>query len=438
MQRRLILAILFACGLSFTYSQPTTGPAYPVIGKPCPDFNFNDVTNYRRESISLKDYSDSYLIIEFWSTHCISCIENFEHLNKVAERFKEKLNVLLVATDEQSSRAVYEKFRKKLSLMLPNAYDNMIFERFGIESVPHFVWVNNKGIVKYITSVEEVTDENIKSFIEGKEMKLPETSSFFSEKSEIPFDYGQTFLVNGNGGNDSNFLFRTLLASWNVKLRVLYNGYFKTMPQKPNEISIIGASVGKLYELAYYERKYAIPLLPDNNYGKYWIRPILKVKDSSVFNADYSSGKNVFCFSLKVQSSKASDSSMQKILQSELKNYFGYKVAIEERLMPCWKLTATKKAIKELKSKGGDAAFDGNLLSGFSLKNEPVYELIRALWAPHQDEPPFIDATGINGNIDLAVESGVSDLADLIAELKTKGLLLSKGKKLMKVLVLSD
>ncbi len=35
-----------------------------------------------------------------------------------------------------------------------------------------------------------------------------------------------------------------------------------------------------------------------------------------------------------------------EVMQRDLKNYFGYEVSEETRLMPCWKLTVVKEADK--------------------------------------------------------------------------------------------
>ncbi len=125
-------------------------------------------------------------------------------------------------------------------------------------------------------------------------------------------------------------------------------------------------------------------------------------------------------------------------MQRDLQNYFGFDVTVELRMMPCWELVASNIAKEKLKTKGGRPKFDGDYLSGFRLTNQPVFHIIKSLWAMHQLGPPFMDRTGISNNIDFVMESGTFDLNDALECLRKNGLDLVKNEKEMKVIVIRN
>jgi hypothetical protein len=72
------------------------------------------------------------------------------------------------------------------------------------------------------------------------------------------------------------------------------------------------------------------------------------------------------------------------------------------------------------------------------LKNQPVSDIIELVWSKNQNEPLFVDETGIAGNIDLTLNCVFTDFADLKRELQKNGLMLENGKKEMNVIVIRD
>ena len=128
---------------------------------------------------------------------------------------------------------------------------------------------------------------------------------------------------------------------------------------------------------------------------------------------------------------------MQQVMQSELKNYFGYEVRVEKRVLPYWRLIATAEARTKLRTKGGQSNVTGNHL-GVKITNKPVSSLIYIIWGENQDEPFFADETGITGNIDLDLNCLLTDFNDLKNELKKNGLELVQGRKEMNAIVIRD
>ena len=127
-----------------------------------------------------------------------------------------------------------------------------------------------------------------------------------------------------------------------------------------------------------------------------------------------------------------------EVLQRELHNWFNYEIKLEIRKMPYWKLIASEKAKINLPTKVHKSFYQGIPHVGFKAKNYPLKNLIVQLWANNQGEPPFIDETGIKGNIDISLDCVLTNLDDVKKALGKYGLNLIKGEKDMKVIVIRD
>jgi uncharacterized protein (TIGR03435 family) len=166
-----------------------------------------------------------------------------------------------------------------------------------------------------------------------------------------------------------------------------------------------------------------------------------------MLNTDRATGKNLYCYSMKVPSEKATATYMMQVMQSDLKNYFGYDVTIETRKMPYWRLIATEEARKNLITKGGPmiVSNNGRPWQENHFKNYPMNKLILAVeyysGVTRDDFPshgPLIDETGITSNIDIDLDWAKGDLDTVKKALQKNGLDLVPGMREMKCIVVRD
>ena len=90
-------------------------------------------------------------------------------------------------------------------------------------------------------------------------------------------------LINGNGGDDTTFLFRSVLAR-SVSGFQNYSSNFIRSQYFGNRVQIVGAPVMELYDLAYGDTNFRF--LPDfrgHAYGNWTLNPVLEVTDSTDF-----------------------------------------------------------------------------------------------------------------------------------------------------------
>ena len=127
-------------------------------------------------------------------------------------------------------------------------------------------------------------------------------------------------------------------------------------------------------------------------------------------------------------------------MRNDLDNFFGYNVKVETRLLPAYKIVVVDSILASgLKSKGGTPDEWGTPWTyGVKLTNMPMGEMIMALAIFHEKDPPIIDETGINYNVDLNLVADVYNFEDIRKGFQKLGLDLVKYDKPMKVVVIRD
>lgn len=445
--KKLLFCIAFLLGLlniSFAQS-PNKYLSEPQVGKPCPNFVLNKIDFYKSKKVSLSDLKGKWVVLDFWSRFCSGCIASFPTINKEQEQFGDSVQFVMIAPDSSTGeRQIYSNYQSKLNLSMPSAFDSEIGRAFNVGQLPHTIIIDPNGIVRAVTVSPEAT--KLIELMKGKNPKFS-AASYANRKDNLErfsYDWKVPYLVNGNGGVDSDFLFRSLLTQWKPSNPTFRNGsmlQFQKYLANGGRFELISVSVDVLYQAAYSGRR-VFGVDDTTLYGKFSPVPIFKIKDSSSLHHDGATGKNLYCYSLSVPVNKANESDMMQIMQSDLKNYFGYEVAVETQRMPYWRLTATEAARMKLKTKGGTFSINSpKPWQETNFRNSPIKELIRIIaWYSGIDATPapLLDETGILSNIDIDLDWAKGDFDVCRKALQKNGLDLIQGEKEMKVIVVRD
>ena len=446
MKRLFLIANFTFCCVGLLHA--TNDTLYPEIGKPCTDFILKNVDYYNKKEVTFADFKGKWLVLDFWSKTCISCIQSFPEVNAMQKEFGDRVQFMLVGIQDpkRQIKTMYERFQSRLNLKLPCAFDSSLSNYWGIINTPHIIIIDDKGIVQARTFKLKRAD--IETFLKGGHPDLSVIPFVAQRKNapdigeqRIPFDDRKPYMVNGNGAkSETEFLFRSVLTKWDQATQYSLNPPIIDMhsidPSYPKGmVQATGASLSQLYLGAYFGAFYW-SFVDTSFYGKFSRDVILELADSSLFLPSMN-GKNMFCYSLIMPAEKASRENLQKAMQRDLETYFGFNVSIEKRKVFCWRLVAEDGALTKLATKGGEQKIE-EILPRVSYKflNVPMRRFLQYLNQFSQDKI-FVDDTGTRQNIDITTTECL-DLNSMRAFLPKYGLKLVPGEKEMKVLVIRD
>jgi hypothetical protein len=355
--------------------------------------------------------------------------------------------------------------------------ENSWLRAAGKNGVPFTFVINKEGVIAWIGSNMSELDGIVQNNIDGKSNRLVVTKQMWDQFTTTPYDAQKLLLIDGNGGKEDDFSFRSMIRKYKGDIKVGSWGYIQNFfwaepgseyEKYKGRVQEIGMPLIHLYYLAYADtirnilihRNPSTGLYPDSitqpllksSYGKYWHDPVLEVSDPSPFQWSYRSVLNKYDYSLKVPVAIATAKFLQETMQRDLKTYFGYNASVETRMMPYWKIIVkdktTVKAILITKTPGEKCVINDSD-DPFYFTNAIMQDIVLTLGSsygygaydygkvPKAEQAAFIDGTGIIEEIDFKYDKNWS-FEDFKKYLQSVGLDVVKDKKPMKVVVIRD
>lgn len=424
------LLFLFMGWIQTIRCEQMNEPTYPEIGKSCPDFILHNIRYYKQKQASLNDFLGKWLILDFWNSHCGACVASFPKVSAIQKKFMNEVQFMMVGIQDPEGQieSIFARFRKEENLVMPCGFDSLLAQRFDIYTAPYIIVVDPVGCVRAITY--SLDAEDVRGFLEDRPPRLDKAYRMHEDReSKTVFNNMRPLLINGNGGPDSVFLFRSILSAWDGFTQP---GYIPATIDEDSAIGmfqVMGVPLIRLFHFAYSGKSW-----PGNDYA---IEPVLEVRNSGPFQWSTVHSSNLFCYSLQIPANKVTRISLQHKLQRDLEDYFGYTASIELRPVPCWRLTTTSEAKRRLASRGGREIFRTIIpKADFEAKNWPFSQLVQLLQGHCKEK--ILDESGITGNIDIKIESALSDIHVIKAVLQPLGINLEPTQKTHKVLVIRD
>jgi len=360
------------------------------------------------------------IIIDLFGSSCVVCFRMMPKMQEFQDKYSDSILVVLLGKEDRDIRKVFDKFKSKMSLNFDPVYDSAFFDTYSIPFLPHYIWVDENGVIRAITGPDELNPTNFERFIAG----LPIITKGVITKQK--FDDSKLFLVNGNGGPDTGFLFRSVLSRWDKSQSTSYPKHLK-YSAKGNFFQALSVTVSDLYMYAFLE--WAWWDTRDTVYGKIYPVPVGFGKETL---ADKSPR---YSYSFSTSLPDSGNTLLRRALRNDLATYFGHEAMVVDRMMPCWKLIAMPKAKERLKSRYQQTKYSGSYTSiNFQCVN--ISTVIDLLLSSKQDDYPYVNATGIDYPIDLSFEAVLYDRESVVNALRKIGLDLVLSEQSMQVLLL--
>jgi peroxiredoxin len=116
------------------------------VGAQAPDFK---LPNLDGQSVSLRDFRGSPLLINFWASRCPPCVDEMPHLQKIFEEWSSKGLVVLAINAGESQTAV-KAFMQSNNLSLPVLLDTRqdVAQKYELIFLPTTFFIDKDGIIQ--------------------------------------------------------------------------------------------------------------------------------------------------------------------------------------------------------------------------------------------------------------------------------------------------
>jgi thiol-disulfide isomerase/thioredoxin len=353
-----------------------------------------------------------YVILDFWHSKCSSCIHAFPKMQKLQGKYKGQIKVILVNYETKQQVLNFLARSKKITGMTVNlpiaCGDLKLTGYFKPVEYPHYVWIDQNGIMRYASYGSGVTSENIEAVLHNKSIDIVE------KRDEDPdYKFGEPLLLNNNGGNGSTIRCYSMLSKYIKNLPSF--GEVDNAGDSISHISAFNLPIEMMFRKAFNDYVNGF-WLPQN-------RTILQVKDTSKY-VFYKNGvikwSNLYIYQLWFP--YQSRESLEKMMQQDLMRYFGLDAHMEKRMMKCWVMTAEDTSL--LVTKGGNSQND-IIAEDYSMivRNVPDSELaLRFIYNILELSPyPVVNEIHMKSNADIILENiNFDNQDDVIQAMKKK------------------
>jgi thiol-disulfide isomerase/thioredoxin len=385
-----------------------------------------------KTTITLADYKDKLIILDFWATWCSPCVAMLPKQDSLQKLFKDQLQILPVTyqTKAEVSDFIdkYEK-RKSIKLKLPFVINEKPFHiAFPHTTIPHYVWIGRDGTVKAITGHEEVTVDKIKKILSDSKATLPTKS----DPPQIAFNKSAPFLVAGNGGDGKNMIYHSVLTSYTAGLPDGFSIRFDSL--KNGILTLLNVPLKWNYRLGYGADSV---WFGDNRIEFKMINPQKIMYTDTTETYEEWKSQYSFCYQLILP--KTSRQALFTTMVRDLERMFpNISATIEKREKLCWVLSCTDKTKIPIATDGKFYAQNG--IDGYTLRNAALKNFVTDMnmFTLQKSPFPLINESGVTEKLNLDITAKLNDLASVSAELEKYGLKITQEYRTINVLVFRD
>lgn len=403
--KRIGMLMLYVCTTLLLHGQQLQ------INKPFPLEEMSlEIRNVIQQGVG------KHMIIDLFASGCSVCFSSLPKIKELQGRFNGRLQFVLVGKRDERIKKIYQRFATNYKLSFPVVYDSFFHQQAGTGYFPTYIWIDRAGIIKAITGAADITERKLTVFL--KDQPIPEKSETNS------FDSNRPYLVNGNGGTDSNFLYRSILTEWREGQPV----YLPVRIKGGRSLQLLGATLDQLYRYAYTGKWFWSEI--DSLYLDFYSLPVVE--------GEYQGGSFATRYSYSLMTADNLDKEMLRaMMKDDLNRSLPFLARVERRLMPYWKLELVGRDTSRVASRSTSKAGEWTH-AGIDMQALPIGELLSILHSYYPLGPVFINETGVLGKIDIRMDAVWQDLTSLRNGLRQAGFDLQQGYRWMNVVVLTE
>lgn len=438
----LIISILFVQQLNAQNSLN--------IGDSLPVFRIQKLINPDQKNISITNFNNNLLIIDFWSIYCSGCVAALPKMQQLQEEFGNKIRILPATNEpEKLVKAFWEKNKLTKNLSLPSVVEDALLHKyFKHLGVPHEVWIHKNKVIA-ITDGEYVNAVNIKKVLDGEEINWPVKYDF----DQFDATKNPLFQIDDHQINLKNTPIQyAAISDYNDSINSKDglsggSGIIRNKVKKTVRTFFLNTPIYSLYYLNLNKiTKYGTLNTPSKS-GSGPNEILWEVKDpnkykylaGATYQADWIR-KNGICFESCYPDTGQNDVEIARSVLKDLDHLLGLKVGWEKRQEKVYLLRRVNKAIPLL-TKGplNDSESTMNTIENLhKLRYIPLSTLVYRM--NHEVENPYIfDQSGYSEKVDLLLQfNSWTDLTAIKKALQFYGLDLIEENQIVDKLVFKE
>lgn len=372
-----------------------------------------------KETITLSEYKDKLIILDFWATWCGPCIKSMEKLDSVQRHIGSALAVIPISNEKPEKVTPFLQKRKMQLSSVVNGEFMMRF--FPHKGIPHQVWITGEKVYA-ITGGNYSASDYFKKLIEGQDVKMIakeeemsfDPESLFELKTGIRQESGLMGQVN-NGLGSRFSLRKTGLVYTNTSAEELFKAaYRKDFPFIEYGNRIVWELPDSLVSALKFPRMSYLRTYEEDSVYNEWLK------------------KHTYTYYSRYAEPQIRSELFRK-MQEDVSSYFrstrGIGMHIEKRVIPCY-------VLRKIQNPVGRNEVNARVEYQHEFKDTPLNVVARNLgkYLTNQTRP-VIDETSSKERVTIKLTSSFQEIEALQLELLGYGLELSMEEREMDIMV---
>ena len=145
--KQIIITFSFFLFLASLNINPTDAAQNDIIGKSAPSFTLLDLNGNK---VSLSDFKDKVVILDFWATWCPPCIKEIPHFIELYKEYKNQGFTILGISVDRQGIGIVKSFNQKYKINYPIVMaDSQVARAYGnIRSIPTTFVIDPAGKIR--------------------------------------------------------------------------------------------------------------------------------------------------------------------------------------------------------------------------------------------------------------------------------------------------
>ncbi|QNS41639.1 TlpA family protein disulfide reductase [Chryseobacterium manosquense] len=129
--------------------------------------------NGTKETISLSDFKERLVILEFWASNCSACLKNIPKVAEINNQFKNRAIILPISEQPKSVIAKFFQgdYGRKYTDLISVTDDSILGKYFPHYGVPYLIWIYD-GKVMSTTDAGQLSAESVSDILQEKKSSL--------------------------------------------------------------------------------------------------------------------------------------------------------------------------------------------------------------------------------------------------------------------------